>query len=302
MAPSFQRITLIDDTGLTEEGIAALGSHSRDPLTRYDHDSESENEIIDRIGDSEAIFASWRPNITRSVLESCPSLRYIGMCCTLRDQASTNVDMAAAEELGIVVRGVRDHADQGAVEFILAQLTRLYMGLGCEPWMGVAGELCGKTIGIIGLGAIGRLLADHALPFGMRVLYYSRKERRDLQLTHIEYRSKERLLEESDIVSIHVPRGSMVMGAEEFDRMKGRSIFVSTSLQPCFDTEAFSEWVQDDAHFGILDGCGIEGLSPETMARWNVAYIDRISGWTAEARGRLTESAIATMKAYLAER
>ena len=298
----FHRIALIDDTGITEEGIGTLGRYSDEPVVVFRDHPTTEDEIIERIADADAILLSWRPNLTRRVIESRPGIRYIGMCCTLRDQAASNVDIAAAAERGIAVRGVRDHADQGAVEFILAQLTSLYMGLGCEPWLGEAGELAGKRLGIIGLGATGRLLADHALAFGMDVSYFSRRERRDLQLSPIQYKPMRRLLADSDIISLHVPRGALVLGPDEFALMTGRSIFVNTSLDPSFDHEAFAKWIEKDGHFAILDGCGADGLSKEILRRRNVAAIDRVSGWTMEARDRLTKSAIANLEEFLETR
>lgn len=62
-------------------------------------------------------------------MTGCPNLRYIGMCCSLYEEKSANVDIAAAREKGIVVTGVKDYGDEGVVEYVISELVRYLHGL-----------------------------------------------------------------------------------------------------------------------------------------------------------------------------
>jgi lactate dehydrogenase-like 2-hydroxyacid dehydrogenase len=91
------------------------------------------------------------------------------MCCSLYDENLANVDIAAARKLGIQVKGVKDYGDEGTIEFIFAQLIFLFKGLGKHKWKSEATELTNKSIGIIGLGTLGLMVAKIAIHFGMIV-------------------------------------------------------------------------------------------------------------------------------------
>jgi lactate dehydrogenase-like 2-hydroxyacid dehydrogenase len=76
------------------------------------------------------VLVSWNTQIRAGVLRASPRLAYVGMCCSLYDERSANVDIEAARDLGITVRGVRDYGDEGVVEFIFAELIGLFKGIG----------------------------------------------------------------------------------------------------------------------------------------------------------------------------
>ena len=73
------------------------------------------------------------------------------------------MDIEAARNLGIEVKGVRDYGDEGTVEFIFAELISLFKGLGEHKWRNEATELKNKSIGIVGLGTLGRMVAKTAI-------------------------------------------------------------------------------------------------------------------------------------------
>ena len=77
------------------------------------------------------------------------------------------MDIEAARKLRIDVKGVRDYGDEGTVEFIFAQLIYLFKGLGKNQWGSEATELKNKSIGIIGFGTLGQMVAKTAVHFGM---------------------------------------------------------------------------------------------------------------------------------------
>jgi lactate dehydrogenase-like 2-hydroxyacid dehydrogenase len=93
------------------------------------------------------------------------------------ENISTNVDIETAKELGITVKGVRDYGDEGTVEFIISQLISLFKGIGKAQWRSESTELTGKSLGIIGLGTLGQMVAKTAQFFGMKVYYYNRSRK-----------------------------------------------------------------------------------------------------------------------------
>ncbi|MTI96263.1 MAG: hypothetical protein FH749_12430 [Firmicutes bacterium] len=128
------------------------------------------------------------------------------MCCTLIDAKSANVDIDAAKERGIQVLGVRDYGDEGVIEFIISELVRLLKGLGEHQWQPVDLELTGQTLGIIGMGTLGKMLAEQAQSFGMNVFYYSRTRKPDIEASGVTYLELDALLQKVDIIS--TPRRS----------------------------------------------------------------------------------------------
>ena len=89
-----------------------------------------DEEIVRRIGDADAALLSYTSRMGKNVIERCPNLRYIGMCCSLYSEESANVDIAFAREKGIKVLGIRDYGDRGVVEYVLHELTGLLHGFG----------------------------------------------------------------------------------------------------------------------------------------------------------------------------
>ena len=92
-----------------------------------------DDEIVARIGDADAVLLSYTSQINRAVLEKCPDIKYIGMCCSLYSPESANVDIRYANERGITVTGIRDYGDEGVVEYVVSELVRCLHGFGQDP-------------------------------------------------------------------------------------------------------------------------------------------------------------------------
>mgnify|MGYP000488419496 FL=1 len=83
--------------------------------------------IIARIGDADAVLLSYTSQINRYILERCPNVRYIGMCCSLYSPESANVDICYANERGITVTGIRDYGDEGVIEYVVSDWCVVFM-------------------------------------------------------------------------------------------------------------------------------------------------------------------------------
>lgn len=297
----FDQLVLVDKSRLTPEGITQLQAFSRAPVRCYPDDPATEPEILVRIGDADAVLVGWQTRLSAAVLRSAPRLRYVGLCCSLYDEASANVDIAAARELGIAVRGVRDYGDEGVAEFILAELISLFKGLGTRRWGAEPEELKGKTLGIIGFGTTGSMVAQAARAFGMEVLYHSRTRKPELEGRSVRCVPLMELLARSDAVTTHLPRNTRLLDAAAFAAMKPGAVFVNTSLGPTFEVSAFCGWMAQGGRFAIFDADGAAGCA-ERLARFpEVRIYERSSGFTAQARVRLTQKVIGNIRSYLDE-
>lgn len=297
----FNKIVAVDRCGLTPEIVEKINRLSLAPVELYSDIPASDDEIVERIADADCVLVSWQTKINANVLRSAKSLKYVGMCCSLYDEKSANVDIAEARQLGITVKGVRDYGDEGSVEFIFAQLIFLLKGMGAHKWRGESTELTNKKIGIIGFGTLGQLVARTALHFGMQVCYFSRTRRLELETDKLRYLPLDDLLKTCDVVTTHLPRNTKILAAREFALMKKNSILINTSLGPTFDKPAFVNWITGDkTSYAIFDGCGYDESVREFKKIDNVIVFEQSSGFTFEARQRLSQKVLDNMASFLA--
>jgi len=295
----FNQLVCADKTRLTPEGIAQLQEFSRAKVMCYPDDPATEGEILARIADADGILVGSQTQVSAAVLRAAVCLKYVGMCCSLYDPASANVDILAARELGVEVRGVRDYGDEGVAEFVLAELIFLFKGLGSDRWGEEPAELKGKTLGIIGFGTTGRMVAEAARTFGMEVLYYSRTRKPEQEAKSVRYAPMMELLSRADAVTTHLPRNTRLLDAQAFAAMKPGAVFINTSLGPTFDVPAFCHWIGQGGRHAIFDADGAAGCA-ERLAKFPwVRIFDKSSGFTAEARLRLTQKVIDNIRSYL---
>ena len=296
----FRKIVLLDDCGLVSPYKEKIYGLSQEKPDIYESHPEDNREIIRRIGDADCVLVSWRTPVDAEVLRSVSSVKYVGMCCSLYDEASANVDIQAARAYGIDVKGVRDYGDNGTVEFIFAELIYLLKGLGKQQWKNEPTELTGRTIGIIGMGVLGTMVAETALCFGMKVLYYSRTRKPGLEKPGLEYADLDTLLSQSDIVTTHLPRNTVVITAQNIGLMKQDAIYINTSLGQPFETDPFLDWIgQNRGNYAIFDSAGYSTLADVFRSYSNIRLFDKSSGFTSEAKVRLTRKVWENMTAFL---
>ena len=300
--PMFRKIVAIEDVLLNVEAEMELQQYAETVEMHYDK-PESDDEIIRRIGDADCVLVSFKTGISRHVIESCPHIRYIGMCCTLYDKNSCNVDIQAAEEHGIKVRGVRDYGDEGVVEYAVSEIVRFLHGFGDRQWREKKHELGGMNVGIIGLGTTGRMCADAFRFFGSNVFYFSRTRKSDAEQAGISYLDLHPLLERCDIVLTTLPRNTYLLQKEEFDIFGNGKILMNTSIGATFDTDALKEWLtknRDSAYF--CDGTGMGTLKDELAAFNNVFYTPSTAGMSVQSTARLSRKAIDNIRTFLSEK
>lgn len=297
---TFQKITIIDPCGLTPPVLQKIGQLSDESISMFNDIPQDDAEILKRIETADCVLVSWRTKINAEVIQAAPNLKYIGMCCSLYDEKAANVDIAKARELGIVVKGVRDYGDDGTLEYIFAELIYLAKGLGKNQWQAENRELRGKSMGIIGMGTLGTMVARTARHFGMNVSYFNRSRKYHLEEEGFQFLPLNELLATCDVISTHLPKNSIVLGDEEFRSKKKNSILVNTSIGLTFEKDAFINWIsRDETSFAIFDGPAIGEHLADFSKYPNVILSDRSSGFTLEAQSRLSEKALENMHEFL---
>ena len=294
----FRKLVSVEDPLINAEAREMLGEYAGETVI-YEDSPGTDEETVRRIGDADAVLVTFKTGIGRNVIEACPKIRYIGMCCTLFEQ-SCNVDLAAVREKGITVLGVRDYGDEGVVEYAIGEVVRFLHGFGDRQWKPQKYELGGLKAGIIGLGKTGRMTADAFRFFGSSVYYYNRSRKPDAEAAGIRYLPLHGLLSECDIIMTTLPRNTILLGEEEFRIMGGGKILINTSIGPTFDLTALKNWLRDhkDSYY-FCDGTGMGTLRDELAHIGNVIYTPAVAGMSVQSTGRLSSKVIANIRQYL---
>ena len=298
MGVKFNKIVCVDHTKLEDWAIEELQKYSEAEVEVFKDSPDSEKELLERIGEAEAIIVSWKTQIPKSVIEKCSHLKYIGMACSLYDDESANVAVDFAREKGISVKGIFDYGDPGVIEFIISELIQLLHGFGKNQWRKMPVELTDRKIGIIGLGTTGQLLAEALLPLGADVYYYSRSRKKEFEAKGLQYLSLEELLKTSEIITLHLPKNTKLLDQQEFETFGSGKILINTSLGLPFEEKAFVNWIKAEGNFAIFDGDGGASLSEDTKGINRVISHKKSAGWSAETQRRLSEKVLENLKAY----
>ncbi len=232
-----------------------------------------------------------------------------------------NIDLDSAETQGVAVTNtpnvLTDATADIAMALILAvtrRMTESEATLRRGEWKqfaptGFLGTgLQGKTLGIIGMGRIGRATARRAhAGFGMRIGYYNHSPVRAIGFPAMPYPSIDRLLAASDVVSLHIPGGganSGLISAEQIARMKPGAYLVNTARGDLVDEAALVQALRE----GRLAGAGLDVFADEPSvpaslrALPNVTLLPHIGSATTEARTAMGMLAVDNLEAFFAGR
>lgn len=298
---------------LSWSGFEGLGE-----FTVYDRGSETdkEGEAIARIGDAEIVITNKTP-ITKRVLDSCPSIRYIGVLAT----GYNVVDYTYAAKQGIPVTNVPGYGTDTVAQFTFALLLEICHHVAHHSeavhvgrWEQCADfcfcdypqiELAGKTMGIIGFGRIGQKVGIIAKAFGMRVLAYSPHEYERGKAIGT-YVNLETLLAESDIISLHCPlfpETEGIINQGTIAKMKDSVIILNNGRGPLIVEQDLA----DALNSGKVQAAGVDVVSVEPikgdnplLTAKNCFITPHIAWATKEARQRIMDCAVQNLKAYLA--
>ncbi|NLJ96419.1 MAG: D-2-hydroxyacid dehydrogenase [Clostridiales bacterium] len=274
-------------------------------------------QVPERIKDADIIIVNKLP-MNEMTLSQADSLKLICLTAT-----GTNiVDFNYTNSRNITVTNVKGYSTQSVIQHTFALFFYLYESLSYYDNFVKSGEyirndifshfekkfheLYGKTWGIIGLGEIGRGVAQIAKLFGCEVIYYSTSGKND----NSDYRKVDfdTLLREADVISIHAPLNDKTLNLideHELKRMKKNAILLNLGRGPIVNESALAKALMDNQ----IAGAGLDVLTVEPMAATNPLYAIKDStkliitphiAWaTVEARQRVTDEVYKNIVAYL---
>lgn len=291
----FQKLVAIEPVSLIPSAEEALHSFAGE-VVMYGDIPSGDDEIVNRIGDADAVLLSYTSQINRTVLEKCPNVRYIGMCCSLYSPESANVDILYANSRGITVTGIRDYGDEGVVEYVVSELVRCLHGFGQEPWDGMPREITGMKAGIIGLGKSGGMIADAMKFFGADVSYFARSEKQEAKAKGYDFLPLKELLAQSEAIFCCLNKNTVLLHETEFKQLGNKKILFNTGLSPAWDEAPFIEWLKGD-NLCFCDTIGALG-NPSLAGHPHVRCMQVSTGRTCQAFDRLSEKVLANLTDY----
>ena len=265
-------------------------------------------DLLTLVAGADAVLTLLHDRVDEELLEAAgPQLRCIANLAVGYD----NVDVAAAERRGVIVTntpGVLDDATADlTMALILAATRRLTEGdrlvRSGEPWswgMGfmLGSSLQGKRLGIVGLGGIGKWVAQRARAFGMEIAYHQRNPApaEVEQALGAERLSLDELLAGSDVVSLHcplTPETRHLIGAEQLVAMKPTAVLINTARGPIVDERALAEALAA----GRIAAAGLDvyehepQVEPRLLGLDNVVLTPHLGSATVETRTAMAELA-----------
>ena len=291
---------------LSWEALSELGDVTVYPRT-------APEEVLERIGEAEVVLLN-KARITAEVIRQAPNLRYIGILAT----GYNTVDIEAAKEKGIVVCNAANYGTASVAQHVFALLLELtnkvimhHESVMAGTWsrsadwtyrLGPMMELAGKTMGIIGLGAIGQQTARIAQAFGMEVIAHTRtpKNVEGVSLTDLDT-----LFRHADVISLHcplTPETENLINRSSLSIMKPSAILLNTGRGGLIHEQDLLHALEN----GTIAAAGLDVLSSEPpspdnpLLRAPNCLITPHNAWgTRESRQRLIEIATENVRAWM---
>jgi len=263
------------------------------------------DELPEKLREYDAMILRSATKITREVLEKLgpdSKLKLIVRAGVGLD----NIDLKAAKEMGVEVHNTPNSSIESVAELTLGHMLTLSRHLqksnqtmrkgqwNKKIYKGV--ELSGSTLGVIGIGRIGRDLAEKAKALGMIVQYFDVMGEVD-DLPQFTYVDKDTLLRTSDFITLHVPKISgepPVLGKPEFDKMKDGTYVINCARGGLIDEEALLEALNS----GRVAGAGLDVFEHEPpkesplLQHENVSLSPHIGASTVEAQNRIGQELV----------
>ncbi|MAZ40745.1 hydroxyacid dehydrogenase [bacterium] len=240
----------------------------------------NDESIPEDASEYDAISTFVNSRVSKKVIEAFPNVKYI----TTRSTGFDHVDIATAKEKGIVVSNVPSYGENTVAEHTFALLLtlskRIYESYDRLREKGIFSpedmtgfDLRGKTLGVIGMGTIGKNVIKIAKGFDMHIIASDTNP--DLKCAeefNVECKSFEEVLALADIVTLHIPHNDSthhLLNKETMAKMKDGAVLLNTSRGPIVKTEALVEALKS----GKLAGAGLDVLEEEGVIRDELEFL-----------------------------
>lgn len=261
------KVVLLESLGVKKEVLdryaKALEAEGHEFLA-YERDMNPAVQI-ERAEDADVIMIANMP-LKGEVIRACKNLKFIDVAFTGVD----HVDLEAAKEMGAAVSNASGYSNESVAELVLGYTLSLLRNVpqveercrtgGTKDGL-VGRELAGKTVGIIGTGAIGSRVAELYHAFGCKIFAYDLYPKKQAP-EYMEYVEMEELLAASDIVTLHCPLtedSKGLINESTIGKMKQGAILINAARGPVVDSEALAKALHD----GRIGGAGIDVFEVE---------------------------------------
>ena len=258
------KISLIEPLGVKKEVIERLSAPLRaegHEFTAWDTLAQNEEEQIERIKDSDIVMIANRP-FGAGAVNGAEKLKML-------DVAFTGIDHVAADacrDKGIMVCNAAGYSTETVAELVIGMAVDALRNVAKANDIvrkggtsaGIGGrEIAGRTVGIIGTGAIGARCAKLFLAFGAKVIAYNRSRKEELEKLGVQYKTLDEVLRESDIISLNLPNNAETKGLisrEKIALMKQDAVFINCARGPIVDNAALADALnRDELGFACID-------------------------------------------------
>ena len=254
------KVAILESLGIGEEELLSLEKPFLEKGVEFVHYERSldENVLLSELDGADAAIIANMP-FPSSVIAKSNSLKFIDVAFTGTD----HVGLDAAKKKGIAVSNASGYSNEAVSELVLGMVLSFMRNIskveercrnGKDKTGLVGNEVKGKTVGIVGLGKIGRRTAEIFNVLGAKILAYSRSRHSDAP-SYVSEVEMDELLASSDIVILHCPltpetRG--LIGEKELERMKSSAILVNVARGPVVDEKALCEALEKGEIRGAL--------------------------------------------------
>lgn len=307
-----KEIVVLDGYTLNPGDLSWDALRQQGKVTIYDRTDKG--DVVARCKGAQAILTN-KVIIDDTLMAQLPQLKYIGVLAT----GYNVVDTDAARKRGITVTNIPAYSTDSVVQMTFAHLLNMTNHVAHYAqqnkngawtnsqdfcyWDTPLTELAGKTIGIVGLGNIGKKVACLAREFGMDVFAYTSKNSADLP-QGIQKTTFDGLLAISDVLTLHCPLNDdtrEMINTKTLAKMKHGALLINTGRGPLVDEQA----VADALKSGQLGGYAADVLDSEPpagdcplLSAPNAFITPHIAWATLEARTRLMDIAVSNVKAF----
>ena len=242
------KVAILENLGIGEEELLSLEKPFLEKGVEFVHYERSldENVLLSELDGADAAIIANMP-FPSSVIAKSNSLKFIDVAFTGTD----HVGLDAAKKKGIAVSNASGYSNEAVSELVLGMVLSFMRNIskveercrnGKDKTGLVGNEVKGKTVGIVGLGKIGRRTAEIFNCLGAKILAYSRSRHSDAP-SYVSEVEMDELLASSDIIVLHCPltpetRG--LIGEKELERMKSSAILVNVARGPVVDEKALA--------------------------------------------------------------
>ncbi len=263
------KIVCVEPLGISPEHFEQLKSRLAAKGHQFEYyldRNEAPDTLASRIADAHVAVISNIP-LPAAVLSRCPNLQYLSVAFTGLD----HIDLDYCKQHNITVQNAAGYSTTAVSELavgLMLDLLRRITSLDAATRQGgsranfLGRELRGKTVGIVGTGAIGTATARLLQAFGCNLLAYNRSQHPEITQMGIPYVDLDTLLRQSDIVTLHVPLNNEtrhLISRQRLALMKPTALLVNTARGNVVDIEALAEALRN----GAIAGAGIDVYETE---------------------------------------